>query len=127
MALLMCATAVVKAQKVIDYPPKLVIICMDGDTRRPMGGVKVVFKKGDTLIKTLTTDGTGRCLILKPRGGEYSISANKQTYFTFTLKSVDVRDDQTTILEIPLDAQPDKKKGGKEVALRAYLAEGSSD
>lgn len=107
------------SQKVIDYPPKIVVICMDGDTRKPMGGVKVVFRKGDTLVKTLTTDGTGRCLILKPKPGTYYVAATKNTYMEFTLAHVNVPGDETIILEIPLESDPNSKqpiKKGKLVA-----------
>jgi hypothetical protein len=107
------------SQKVIDYPPKIVVICMDGDTRKPMVGVKVVFRKGDTLVKTCTTDGTGRCLILKPKPGTYYVAATKNTYMEFTLAHVNVPAEQTVILEIPLESDPNSKqtlKKGKLVA-----------
>ncbi len=105
-------------QKVIDFPPKIVIICRDGDTRLPMGGVKVVFRKGDTLVKTVTTDGTGRCLLLKPKAGTYYIAASKNNYLEFTLAHVDVVPDQTIILEVPMETDPHSKqaKKGKLVA-----------
>lgn len=107
-----------RSQKVIDYPPKIVIVCMDGDSRKLMGGVKVLMKRNDTLLKTLTTDGNGRCMILKPKPGDYSITAIKANYFTFSLAHVDVPSDQTIVLEIPMDGKPDNsKKGSHLVAL----------
>jgi hypothetical protein len=108
-----------QAQKVIDYPPKIVVVCMDADTRKPMCGVKVTIKREGILVKTFTTDGCGRCLILKPEPGDYSILALKPSYFMFTLAHVNVPSEQTVVLEIPMDEQPDKdKKGaGHQVAM----------
>ena len=108
-----------KAQKVIDYPPKIVIVCMDADTRKPMCGVKVTVKREGILVKTFTTDGCGRCVVLKPEPGDYSVLALKPSYFMFTLAHVNVPEEQTVVLEIPMDEQPDKnKKGaGHEVAM----------
>src|SRR5581483_4438512 len=106
-------------QKVIDYPPKIVIICLDGDTRLPVGGVKVVFRKGDTLVKTVTTDGTGRCLLLKPKPGTYYVAASKNNYLEFTLSHVDVPAEQTIILEVPLETDPHSKQAAKKGKLVA--------
>ena len=113
------------SQKVIDFPPKIVVICMDGDTRKPMGGVKVVFRKGDTLVKSCVTDGTGRCLVLKPKPGKYYIAASKNTYLEFSLSRVSVSGDQTIILEIPLESDPKQAtKKGKLVASVASTTRG---
>lgn len=117
------------SQKVIDFPPKIVVICKDGDTRKPMGGVTIVFRKGDTLVKTCKTDGCGRCLILKPKPGDYYIAATKDNYLKFTLSSVSVPGDQTVVLEIPLestvpDSDKQAKKSGHMVASLAGVGQG---
>jgi hypothetical protein len=116
---LMALPIMAYSQKVIDFPPKIVVICVDGDTRLPMGGVKVVFRKGDTLVKTVTTDGTGRCLILNPKPGTYYIAATKTSYFEFSLAHIKVPADQTVILEVPLESDPNSKQGAKKGKLVA--------
>lgn len=95
---------------------------MDGDTRKPMGGVKVVFRKGDTLVKSCVTDGTGRCLVLKPKPGKYYIAASKNTYLEFSLSRVSVPGDETIILEIPLESDPNSKQAAKKGKLVASVA-----
>lgn len=117
------------SQKVIDFPPKIVVICKDGDTRKPMGGVTIVFRKGDTLVKTCKTDGCGRCVILKPKPGTYYIAATKNDYLKFTLSSVDIPANQTIVLEIPLEStNPTSaiqvKKPGHMVASLAGVGQG---
>jgi len=112
-ASLLAMPLITSAQKVIDFPPKIVVICKDGDNRKFMAGVKVVFRKGDSLVKTINTDLSGRCLVLKPKAGDYYISATKPGYFQFTLAHVDIPADQTVVLEIPMDADPNFQKNKK--------------
>jgi len=114
---------IASSQKVIDYPPKLVIVCMDGDTRKCMMGVKVTFWKGDSLVKTVTTDGCGRCLLLKPRQGSYYVSASKPGYLPFTLSHINVPAEQTVVLEIPLESNPNSKLAKKPNHLVAVAAD----
>lgn len=113
LLLIVCQFCFIAAfsQKVIDYPPKIVIICKDADTRKLIGGVKVLITRNDTLLKTIATDGCGRCLLLKPKPGSYSFILTKTSYYTFKLARVDVPADQTITLEVPLDELPNKSKG----------------
>ncbi len=101
----------VYSQKVIDYPPKIVIICKDADTRKLMAGVKVLLSRNDTLLKAITTDGCGRCLLLKPKTGSYSFVLTKSGYYTFKLDHVNVPAEQTITLEVPMDGLPSRNKG----------------
>jgi len=111
---LLAIPLIARSQKVIDYPPKIVVVCLDGDTRKCMVGVKVTFRKGDSLIKSCNTDGCGRCLVLNPKRGDYFISATKPGYMQFTLAHVSIPSDQTVVLEIPLESEPNSKPANKK-------------
>jgi hypothetical protein len=120
---LLASPLILSAQKVIDYPPKIVIICKDGADRKCLGGVKVVFGRGDSLAKTCTTDGTGRCLLLNPKPGNYYIAASKPGYLQFILAKVEIPGDQTVILDIPLEPDPNSKQNKKTGRLVADAAD----
>ena len=113
---------IASSQKVIDYPPKIVVICVNGNNRKPIGGVKVTFRKDDRVVKTCVTGGTGRCLILNPKPGNYYIAASKKSYLEFTLSSVDVPQGQTIVLEIPLESSTAEAQPAQQGHVTASLA-----